>query len=269
MVLQGLEALGYERKSPDEKDSRELSLANQEEYIKKTCEEKGWELKEIYIDSNVTGSDRERKGFQRMLKYVYKRYKENPEANIVIVVKDQDRFARDSAFFRDTLKDLEARRIKVYSVLKGGFLSWEDMGDNVMAVVNEQLVITGKKKAEMTIEMKISKGLPCIPAPFGYKYKNKNFSIVKKEAEIVKGIFERNLNYKEAMKEYKIKSGIYYRIMKNIEKGVYSGIISFERKIRDSNKNVIRSEKIEYEGTYEPIISEEAWRKVNAEVPSM
>ena len=267
MVLQRMiQAVGYIRKSPDEKDSRELSLVNQEAYIKRTCDEKVWELVELFIDANITGSDRDRKAFNQMLKFVKGKFKENPDSQMVIVVKDQDRFARDSSYFRDTLKDLEVRKIKVYSILKRGFLSWEDIGDNIIAVVNQQLVITGKQKAELTIELKKENSLPSIPAPFGYKYKSKNWVVDSKKAEIIKGIFDDYLNkvpYKETLLKYKINRTKRDRIISNIKKGVYSGLISFEKKFKDSSGEVIRTEKIEYRGNYEPIISEEIWSKLN------
>ena len=85
------------------------------------------------------------------------------------------------------------------------------------------------------------------------------WSVRKKQAEIVREVFKdfkSKIPYKNTIKRLKIKTSLYYRIIKNIEKGVYHGWIIYTRKYRDSNKVVIRSEEIKYKGKHEPILSE-------------
>ena len=250
-----MKAYAYLRKSPDDSEDTQTSLNNQLKLINKVCLDNEFELIKTYVDKNVSGGDRLRKGFVEMISDAF----EKKEVE-VIVVKDQDRFARDSSFFSDTLKDLDLRGIKVFSCLKNNFISHEDLGDVVKSVVDEHQIIIQRKKTDVLFKQKMDEGLPPIKPPFGYKYnKKKMWSVRKKQAEIVREVFKdfkSKIPYKNTIKRLKIKTSLYYRIIKNIEKGVYHGWIIYTRKYRDSNKVVIRSEEIKYKGKHEPILSE-------------
>jgi DNA invertase Pin-like site-specific DNA recombinase len=257
-----IEVYGYARKSPDDKEDTQTSIENQIKLFNKTCLEKNWKLVHVFIDSNVSGSDRDRKEFSRMLKEFY--------SNDVkfILVKEQNRFARDSSVMRDTLIDINARNKAVYSILKGGFLSHEDLGDSVTAVVDDYYILSSRKKAESTFTLKRDEGLPPTVAPFGYKNnkKTKSWDIVPKEAELVRKVCEDlilKINYKQTLKNLNLSPGKYYRIIKNIKNGVYLGLIYYERKIKDSNKTILRIEKVSYKGIHEPLITKELFDKVN------
>lgn len=263
------DVFGYSRKSPDDKEDTERSIKNQDELINNTCLGKHWNLIGIFYDKNITGGDRDRPGIKDIISKSRKHKVSNPKKNVYIITKDQDRFARDYAFMGDTLKDLEAYGVKVFSIMKNDFLSSDDLGDTIMSVMNEQIIKEGRKKAILTRDKKINDKLPCIPAPFGYKYFKKNWIIVPKKAEIVKGVIQdylNGINYRETLKLTKIDKGIYYRIISNAKKGLYNGIIKFENKIKDSNKKVVRTEIIEYSGTYEHILSEEVFNKLNDKI---
>ena len=253
----------YVRKSPDDKESTETSIKNQIELGKTTCKDKSteeviWKIERIFIDRNVSGGDRFRKGFTEL----YNVSIENASRNPIILSKNQDRFARDPSFFLDTLKDLEVRGVRVYSIMKGAFLSSEDLGDSIMSVVSGQYIIEQRKKARILQQQKIDQGLPSISPPFGYKYnKKKNWVIEGKKANKVRSVHsdrEKDINFKITMKEQKINKSLYYRILRNIEKGIYSGWIIYNKKYKDSNKKVIRTEQIKYKGNYEPIIPSNA-----------
>jgi DNA invertase Pin-like site-specific DNA recombinase len=260
------DVFGYSRKSPDDKESTEVSMHNQDELINNTCLGKGWNLMGIEYDKNISGGDRDREGIKNVISKAKKHKVANPKKNVHIITKDQDRFARDYAFMGDTLKDLEAYGVKVFSIMKNDFLSSDDLGDTIMSVMNEQMIKEGRKKAILTRDKKINDKLPCIPAPFGYKYFKKNWVIVPKEAEIVKQVISdylKNINYRETLTHFKIDKGVYYRIISNAKKGLYNGIIKFENKIKDSKKTIIRTEVIEYPGTYEHILNKETYTKLN------
>jgi DNA invertase Pin-like site-specific DNA recombinase len=259
-------AFSYARKSPDEKEDTERSINNQEDLNKTLALGKGWKIKNFFSDKNISGSDRDRKGLKECIDSAKKYKVANPNDNVYILVKDQYRFARDSAFFQDRLKDLDAYGVKVFSVVKNDFLSHDDMGDNVLSLFSQETIKKGRKDALILQEKKIRENLPCIPAPFGYKYnKEKNWSIVKKDSKIISSVVNGYLNkidYKKTIKELKINSTKYYRIIKNFEKGLYSGFCTFSKKYKDSQGKVVRQEEITYKINCEPIISEEIYNQV-------
>jgi len=261
-------AFSYYRKSPDDKEDTDRSLANQKELNKNTCLGKGWKLYEKdFFDKNISGRDRDREGLKNCMSEARKYKVTHPKENVIIVLKDQDRFARDSSYFRDSIKDLEAYGVRVFSIMKNDFLDSDDLGDNVRSLLGEQIIVDGRKKAILTRDKKINDKLPCIPAPFGYKYLKKNWVIVSKEAEIVKQVIKdylNNVNYRETDSRLKIDKGKYYRIILNSKKGLYNGLIKFYNKVKDSKGQIARKEEIEYEGTYEHILSQELFNKLNS-----
>ena len=248
---------GYARKSPDDKESTDSSIENQIRLFHTICAERSneketWKLAHVFIDRNISGGDRFRKGFTDMISSAI-------ENNIkMLICKNQERFARDSSFFLDTLKDLEVRGIRVFSIMKGSFLSSEDIGDAIMSVVSGHYLVDQRKKARLLQEQKIEQGLPCIPPPFGYKYdKKKNWVIEKRKADKVIKInndIRAGVDYKKTIAECKINKSLYYRIVKNLGRGIYSGWIVYDKKYKDSNKKVVRIEEIKYKGIHNPII---------------
>lgn len=246
-----VKAFGYARKSPDEKEDTETSINNQIFLFKNVSKEKGFELVKIFVDKNVSGSDRQRKEFLKMIDEI-----KHSDVG-VILVKDQDRFARDSAFFYDTLQDLEIRDKKVYSIMKNKFLSYEDLGDVITSVVDAYYITTQRKKTELLFNQKKELGLPPISAPFGYKNKNKKWVISKVQSEKVKVViddYKNNVSYKITTQRLRISPIQYYRILKNYHNGIYSGYVYYIKKIKDANKNIVRTEEVKYRGNHTPII---------------
>ena len=260
-----IKAFGYVRKSPDDKDRTDLSILNQTKMIEKVCSEKEWEVIDIFIDRNVSGSDRGRKGFNDMKNRAFKGEVQ------MIVVKDQDRFARDSAFFTDMLQDLDAHQIKVFSILKNNYLSHEDLGDVVTSVVDSSNIVKSRIKTLKNYEDKKDDGLPAFVSPYGYKFpkgKNvvKNWIVKDKEAYVVRKVCSDYLNkipFKETIKELKINKSMYYRILKNAQNGVYNGWIFYVRKFKDSNKKIVRTENVLYKGKHKNILDEKIFKKLN------
>jgi len=252
---------GYARKSLDDKEDTKTSINNQVEFIKKTAKELNVELVKVFIDSNISGSDRERKEFLNMEKEIYSSDVKG------VIVKEQDRFARDSSFFRDKLIDFDVRGKKVYSAMRKKFLSFEDLGDMVTSVVDDNYIVIQRKKADLLMEQKKDNSMPMFRPPFGYKMGNdKNFKVSKRQSEIVNQVLQDYVNkvhYKIILKRYKISRGIYDRIQENAWKGIYSGFIYYVRKHKDSNKKIVREEEIKYKGTHKPIISEELFNQIN------
>jgi len=259
--MQEIKVFGYARKSPDDEEKTEVSINNQIKLIESSCKKKNWIVEKIFIDKNISGGDRFRKGFVDMIDKII-----NSKEVKIIVVKDQDRFARDSAFFMDTLRDLDVREIKVFSIIKNNFLSHEDLGDVVTSVVDGHYVITQRKKAVVILNQKKEEGMPPFNASFGYKSKKGKWIIVQKNAEIVRQVCEdyvNNVSFKETIKRLKINNSLYYRIIKNAKKGIYNGFVFYIRKYKDSNGKVVKTEEVKYKANFEPTISEELFNKIN------
>lgn len=246
---------GYSRKSPDDNVNTETSINNQNNLIKITCHNKNWKLVSIEEDKNVSGSREDRK-INIQIERAEEHKKDNPKDEVYILVKDSKRFGRKNSFFEKVWKRLEKNGIKIFSISKNDFLNYSNIGDRIIGAVDEQAIFDGKNYAKLTTQLKISQKLPSIPAPFGYKYgKDKNWIIDKKASKIVLDVIEKytqSVSYKQIIKENKITKTKYYRIIKNANKGLYSGNITYYSK---------ENGKIEYNGTYPKIIDMELFNK--------
>lgn len=233
---------------------KEMSVVNQIRLGLKYAKENKIQIYRVYIDLYISGGKWERKELMQMLDDFDKGFIEG------FIFKDQKRFSRDYL--------LQEELINIYGKTKGAdfrLIYGQEIFDNeftrkINVVINEQTIIEGRKNAERLQQEKMEKGLPCIPAPFGYKYDKKkdlkNWKVVEKEAKIVRKIAKRykTKNYKETIKELKIKKSLYYRIIKNIEKGIYHGNVVFDRKIKDLKGKIVKTERIEYKGNFEAIL---------------
>lgn len=85
--------VGYVRLSKEDYDLGKFdeseSIVNQKKFIKDFVTEQGWILEKIYVDEDISGSDRDRPGFNEMILDAYAKKFD------IIVVKKQSRFARD------------------------------------------------------------------------------------------------------------------------------------------------------------------------------
>jgi DNA invertase Pin-like site-specific DNA recombinase len=257
-----IRVFGYARKSPDAKESTDLSIFNQTKLIEEYCNKSGWELIEIFIDKNISGSDRDRRAFESMFARAI-----SGEVNM-IVVKDQDRFARDSSFFRDRLIDLDARKIRVFSITKNGFLSADDLADMVMSIVDDNYIRKCRAKTKLSYESKMNDGLPAFVPPFGYRFSKgniKNWVISKEESNKVNLIvsdYILGISLKDTMKTLKINKSLYYRVINNAIRGIYNGLIVYFAKRKDSKGTVISKDRVEYTGTYESILPEHIYKQL-------
>lgn len=88
-----LKAVGYVRLSKEDFNLGKLdeseSIVNQRKFISDYVAEQGWYLQKIYVDEDISGSDRDRPSFNEMILDAYAKKFD------IIVVKKQARFARD------------------------------------------------------------------------------------------------------------------------------------------------------------------------------
>ena len=145
-------------------DSR--SITNQKEMLIDYCKERDWNVYDIYCDDGITGMERERPEFQRMLSDC-----ESGKVDIVLC-KDQSRFARDKILVTEYLQT----KFMVWGIrfigvadnvdsTSGYYLEQTDMN----GMLNEWYVRSTSGKINAVFDSKRKQGKYFAPfAPYGY-----------------------------------------------------------------------------------------------------
>ena len=254
----------YVRVSSDEQAKEGLSIEAQTKKLQDYCEVKDYWVFKIYTDAGYSGGSINRPAFKQMLEDA-----KNKKFSMIVVFK-LDRFSRNIIDTLFTLNELNSYGIEFNSITESFDTSTASgmAFMKIVSVLSELERDQTRERVNMVFEKKIGEGFPVIPAPYGYKYgKNKNWVVEKKKSDIVKKVCENYLNkinYKITIDELKIDKNLYYKIISNIKKGVYSGWIVYNKKLKDVRGKVTGKEEIKYRGSYDPIISEELFRKVNS-----
>ena len=274
-----------------EKDSDgSRSIGNQISLLKDYCAEHGYNVYDIYVDDGISGTERNRPDFQRMLKDC-----EEGKVDIVIC-KDQSRFSRDDTVIKEYLHEkFFIWHVRFIGVSDNVDSESPDFMDNssLRGFFNEWYVrdISKKEKAANEILRKQGKYYRC--APYGYikDPKDKHHLIPDPNTkDIVLRIFESYVGgmslakIAEMLNAEGIPSPTAYK--KNIYpnyKSVYTDDVWSSDGIRTMLKNEAyignttlgRSYKVSYrskkkatipkeqwvrhEGTHEPLVSKELW----------
>ncbi len=232
---------------------KETSVVNQIKDGFKYCEDNDLILEKVYIDIYISGAKKwERKELMEM-------FDDFDKGKIQgFIFKDSKRFARDMILQENLLNEYKDQKGAEFRFMQGQERMSNEFDRKLDGLLNERIIIQGKINAKRLMKRKIEERLPCIPAPFGYKYnEKKNWDIIEKDAIIIRSVAQdvaKNKDYKEICKKLKIKKNFYYRIKKNIEKGIYHGKINFKKNYKNLEGKVYKTEIISYEGTYEPIL---------------
>jgi len=279
----------------DERAGESVSIENQRLLLTSYVQEKGWDIREIYIDDGWSGTTMQRPAFQRMM-----RDAEDRRINLIIV-KDLSRLGRNyievGRLTEETLPRLGCRFVALNDSVDSM------LGDNDMMVYrnlfNEFYSKDTSKKVRAVKQscMKQGKYLGTY-APIGYikDPANKHHLLVDEEtAPIVRRIFKlrcQGLGHKSIMNllnEERVPSPrmIYYgrngrenpyrnnglwsaNIVKEILKNeCYLGNLVQGKHGTVSYKNrhmVLKPEDqwIRAVGTHEPLVSQEDWNTVRA-----
>jgi len=247
----------YVRVSSQDQKKEGLSIDVQTKKLQDYSEVKDYWVFKIYTDAGISAGSINRPAFKAMMIDA-----KNEKFDAILVYK-LDRFSRNMVDLIYTLNDLNNYGVDFISLTES-FDTTTAVGRAFMKTISifselerEQTM----ERVEMVFSDKRKQGLPSTPPPFGYKYnKKKSWAIEKIKAEKVRQVYQDHKNkirFKETLKRLKINKSCYYRILKNIEKGIYSGWIIYNKKIKDVRGKVIRTEEIKYKGTYEPIIQNE------------
>ena len=243
----------YVRVSAQDQKKEGLSIDVQTSKLQDYCSVMDYWVFKVYTDAGISGGSINRPDFKKMIEDA-----RNRKFDAILVYK-LDRFSRNMVDLIFTLSDLNSYHVDFISLTES-FDTTTAVGRafmKILSIFSEMEREQTKERVEMVFSDKEEKGLPTIPPPFGYKYNNKKVWVLeKKKANIVKQVYSDNnegVKFKDTIKRCKINKSSYYRILRNIKKGLYSGWICYDKKTKDVRGNVINSEEVRYKGTHEPL----------------
>lgn len=240
-------------------DYQNTSMINQTHLILDYCEKENILIDIIYSDWDITGSTIKRPGLQQAIK------DSQEQKYQILIFKHADRISR-SDMQGSILFELEEEGVKPISLMGG---IEDEMSQATTQFIGKIPVIQGRRKARISMQQKQEKGLPFFQAPYGYttNKKTKKWKINPKQAKKVREAYEliiQGKNWKEIIQTIGITQGRYYRIIKN---KAYIGIVTYQKKIKEPlTGELTRIEKIEYQGTHQPIIDIETYEKVQKKI---
>lgn len=181
----------YCRVSTDS-DEQSLSLESQKQYFKeKINENPEWELKEIYFDEGITGTNTEhRDGFNRMINDAM-----NGELDL-IVTKEVSRFARNTIDTLSYVNDLKKYGVAVV-FLNDNINSLDkdiELRLTLMASIAQEESRKTSERVKWGQKRRMENGVVFGRDLLGYKVKDGKLYINEDEAETVKLIFHKFLN---------------------------------------------------------------------------
>jgi len=254
----------YVRLSEKDKKNVETSITNQISDGKGIFEKTSNKLRKIFNEGFHSGKDRKRKEFNRMIEAVKVKLAD------FIMVKDDTRFCRDVAFLSDTLVDLKARGIGVYT-FSGDDLTKDLTMSRIRGTIAEEKIDKGSREQKNLMERKIKDREIFTRPPLGYNVNHKivdgkivkcGWKVHRKGKKIVNKIFNKYLSGVSAYTladEYKMSAVNVYNILKN---KTYISIYECSLKRKDSKGKVVSREVKSFKLKYSPLVSVEVFEKV-------
>lgn len=277
-----------------EKEFKESeSIKNQKDFLVSYCLERGWDLKEIYVDDGFTGTNFDRPGFNKLVKDI-----ELKKINLVIT-KDLSRLGRNYSktgyYIDEYFPEHGVRYIAVNDNVDTKEESFSSTSA-FMGVVNDIYAKDISKKVRTAFYTLQKKGMYIgTTAPFGYMKDKENkgkLVIDNSSSVIVKRIFREFLSGKSikniafSLTKEEVKTPSEYAGIKNTQKvikgawnevtirriltnEVYIGnmIQNKKKKVNYKVKKQVaikKSEWIKIENTHEGIIAKEDFYAVQS-----
>ena len=243
----------YTRVSTDIQAEKEFSSCeSQEEKIKSFIQsQNNWQVFKVYSDAGYTGANTNRPALQELLKDI-----EEKKIDIILAYKI-DRLTRSPKDFYQLIEFFEQHKVDFISITERF-----DTSTPAGRLLRNIMLTFAQFERELVSERTRDKLLERAKkgfwhggiTPYGYKRENKRLVVNKKEAEIIRLIFEKYLEtgsitgVYDLLKENNIKNrqGNLFRkiaiafLLRNV---VYVGKVKFADQI--------------YQGIHQPIISEE------------
>lgn len=181
--------VAYIRVSTDGQTKEDkYGIPEQKAEIQEFCDDNGYEITEWYIEQ-ISGATKERPVFDKILNGTVT----NPPIEAVVIARN-DRLARDIEIFFGFKFLLRKSKIELISVK-------EDFGEfgSMFAKILEAFTVMVAEMEREHINQRTSGGRKLKAreggysggrAPFGYKVSNHQLVIEKREAEVVKAVYE-------------------------------------------------------------------------------
>ncbi|WP_158735159.1 recombinase family protein [Alteribacillus sp. YIM 98480] len=274
------------------------SMKNQKDYYTSYCSRNDYDLTKIYADEGLSATSTKRKAFLEMIHDAGLEVVKNENTNDIdfylsyrkpkfkyIITKDVTRFSRNVDITK-TIRNL--REKGVYIVFENAGFSTEEndweLRTGILLLFAQQESLDRSKKVEWAYKQRAKKGIFHMTVPlYGYSYdpNTKEVSIVEKEAEIVREIFDMYANKnmgatliavelnERGLKSKKGKKWRSDQIRRMIRNEKYKGWLVSNKwtstGITGSNRKIHRPEDewITHEGVIPVIIDEETWDKAN------
>lgn len=281
------------------------SIQNQLSMLREYCSERNWDIYDIYCDEDLSGADKNRPEFNRLLKDC-----EDGKIDVVLC-KSQSRFSREMEMIEKYLHD----KFIEWGVRFISIIDHADTNDvhnkkarQINGLVNEWYLEELSENIRETLKHKRLQGeFTGSFAPYGYLVdpQNKNHLIIDENtAPIVKQIFEwynegwgyrrivlelnerkipsptlykrqMNSNYRNLNEERSVSKGLWttttiYRFVRN---EMYTGTLVQGKSHNISYKNKKRKKEdpedwIRVPNCHEAIIDDETWRKAQERLKS-
>ncbi|AXQ95926.1 recombinase family protein [Cereibacter sphaeroides] len=186
----GLRAVIYARYSSEMQSA--ASIADQVRICRRLCDERGWEVVEVFADEAMSGATHLRPDFQRMLQAAEGRRFD------VVVAESLDRLSRDQEHIAGLYKRMTFLGVSVVTKAEGAISELHvGLGGTMSALFLRQLA----EKTRRGLEGRIGKGKSAGGISYGYRldrqplpdgsFTTGDRTIDPKEAATIRRIFER------------------------------------------------------------------------------
>ncbi len=261
------------------KDAMLHSLSAQVSYYSNLIQNhSGWLYCGVFSDEAVTGTKRERAGFQRMVE-------ECRRGNIdLVITKSISRFARNTVTLLQTVRELKSLGVDVFFEEQNIHTMSAD-GELMMTILAsyaQEESLSASENQKWRIKRNFEEGIPWNGTMLGYRLKNGRYEIVPEEAELVRRIYGAYLSgsgYLAIAKRLNAEGvpprfGTQWResvISKILSNYTYTGNLLLQKTFRENHitkkTRVNKGEFPKYhaEGTHNAIIDMNVFQAVQAE----
>lgn len=180
----------YTRVSTEDQAKEGFSLDAQLDKLRAYCKARDWDIVGEYVDDGYSGRNTRRPAYRKLLKDIDK-------WDMLLVIK-MDRIHRNSKNFMMMMEELKKDEKEFVSMTESLDTSTA-MGRFVMDIIQRIAQLESEQIGErvydgMAQKARTNGGALGFNIPYGYNYVDKKLIINKKEASVVKKIFDLYLN---------------------------------------------------------------------------
>lgn len=184
----GLRAAIYARYSTDKQ--KDTSVEDQIRLCRRLCEQKGWQVTEVFTDHALSGKNTLRPGYQRLIQAA-----ECGQID-VIAAESQNRLSRDMADSANLLKRMNFFGVRIHTASENEL---DDMKVGVSGLVSTMFLKDLAQKTRRGLEGRIARGKSAGGIAYGYRVKREilpdgtlstgDREVEQDEAAVIKRIF--------------------------------------------------------------------------------